>query len=837
MARTTIDYGIDLGTTNSVITRLSGMEREIIKNNKGGDCTPSVVWINRREELVVGQLAKERQESDELNVAYEFKKQMGKDWAFTFERNGRRMRPEELSAEVLKALRQNAEKRDPEGVQGAVITVPAAFALPQCEATKKAATLAGFSCYPLLQEPVAAALAYGFQSESDKVYWLVYDLGGGTFDAAVTNMRDGMFHVVSHLGDNELGGTDIDWAIVGQLLVPALTKERKLTDFRRGQERWREALGKLKLYAEEAKIQVSHAQSADIDIEFLCKDDRGDSVEFYYELKRSDVERLAEPIIQRTIDMCRDILEETHLGPGNIEKVLLVGGPTLTPYLRQMLSDSLGIPLATERDPLTVVAEGAAIFAGTQRVESVDVAPPPMRGYAIKLDYKPLDSDPEPLIGGQMIAGDGRDLSGHTIEFANTSLKPAWRSGKVGLSPDGKFMTQLYAEKGLENVFHIEAYDPQGSRLETTPDRFSYRVGVSVSELPLTSSLGVALANDEVAWFFKKGTPLPARNRVPLRTSVPLRRGQEGDILHIPLLEGESLRAPRNEIIGALSRGVEILRMDVPAGSDVEVTVAINESRIVTMKVFVPILDEEFEEVFNYDGFKKDTKSGDELRAELDMERERLNKLRDQAEETADPVAQQALQRVYSRRMIHEVEDALAEARDSEEVAQRCHSRLRELKVALDKVEDALEWPVLVAKAEKEIDVERGLASDPDYDATAEERQTIARLEAEIRRAIAARDPDLLRQKVATLDAVGLVIVFRHPGWWVNQVDRLEGKKHTMSDQSTADACFGRSRRAIQDGDVEELKNAVRQLWRLLPEGDSDRSRLGSTVMMGGMGR
>src|SRR5436190_12758150 len=275
MSRATIDLGIDLGTTNSCIGLLKGNEVEILRNNDGQECTPSAVWIDRKDRLHVGQRAKEQYEADEENACIEFKLQMGKATERTFQRSGRKLKPEELSAEVLKSLLGDARNRLNEEVEAAVITVPADFDLPQCDATRRAAQLAGLTNSPLLQEPVAAALAYGFQSESDQVFWMVYDLGGGTFDAAVMQMREGIFRVVNHGGDRHLGGKLIDWAIVEQLLVPAVLRGRKLTGFRRGNPRGQAAFAKLKLAAEQAKIRVSREQAVEINIDPLCIYDKG----------------------------------------------------------------------------------------------------------------------------------------------------------------------------------------------------------------------------------------------------------------------------------------------------------------------------------------------------------------------------------------------------------------------------------------------------------------------------------------------------------------------------------------------------------------------------------
>src|SRR5262249_44988298 len=245
---------------------------------------------------------------------------------------------------------------------------------------------------------------------------------GGTFDAAVMQMRDGLFRVVNHGGDRHLGGKLIDWAIVEQLLVPALTREHRLGDFRRGNPRWKAAFAKLKLAAEQAKIRVSREPVAEISIEPLCVDDRGDRIAFDFELGKKDVEQLMEPFVLRSINICKKVLAEKRLGARDIEKVLLVGGPTMTPYLRQRLADGhegLGIPLETSIDPMTIVAKGAAVFAGTQRLD--EAAPAPAAGqFAVQLEYQPVGNDPEPLVGGKVLA-EGQDLSGYAIEFLDAT--------------------------------------------------------------------------------------------------------------------------------------------------------------------------------------------------------------------------------------------------------------------------------------------------------------------------------------------------------------------------------------------------------------------------------
>jgi len=410
--RETIDFGIDLGVTRARIAVLKGTETYVFRNNEGEEYTPSAVWIDKQGRIFVGRLAKERLESDSENAFSEFKLQMGTSQIYRFATSRRQMRPEELSAEVIKSLRGDVQQRTGEEVMAAAISVPAAFELPQCDATNRAARLAGLSFSPLIQEPAAAALAYGFQNQSDRVYWMVYDFGGGTFDVAIIQVRDGQIQTANHNGDNHLGGKLIDWEIVERLFVPALKKEYVLTDFKRGNPKWTAAFAKLKLHAEEAKIQLSRDTATDILIDPLCQDDKGNWVRFDYELKRSEFVPLIEPFIERSVNLCQKTLEEKRLSPGDIEKIILIGEATLTPIFREILAAKLRIPLEFSIDPFTVIARGTAIFAGTQ----------PMPKDIVKKQYKAPDMRYELLYENRGIGKYYNDPKNLASEFQNKKV-------------------------------------------------------------------------------------------------------------------------------------------------------------------------------------------------------------------------------------------------------------------------------------------------------------------------------------------------------------------------------------------------------------------------------
>ena len=831
MPRTTIDYGIDLGTTNSAIALLIGTEVEVIRNNEGWEYTPSAVFIDKNDRLYVGRRAREHLEIDQENATSEFKLQMGTDAEVEFARSGRQMKPEELSAEVLKSLKGDVLQRRSEEVRAAAITVPAAFDLPQCEATNRAAEMAGFVLSPLLQEPVAAGLAHGFQTESERVFWLVYDLGGGTFDAAAIQVRDGVIQVVNHGGDNHLGGKLIDWEIVDQLLVPAVTSEYSLDDFRRGNPTWATAFAKLKIAAEEAKIRLSRDASTEIIIDFLCLDGKNEPVRFEHEVSRAEVEQIAHPFIVRSINIAKKVLTEKRLGAADIEKVLLVGGPSLMTYLRDQLADpneGLGIPLDFTMDPLTVVARGAAIFAGTQRLVE-DIGAVVAEGkYGLELDYKPVGADVEPLVGGKAIAPSDETLVGLTVEFINEAAQPAWRSGKVGLAPNGTFMTSLWAEKGQPSTFRIELCDASGNVLPCKPDTLTYTPGIVITDPPLIHSLGVALASGEMQVFLEKGVPLPARRRSVHRTTVEVVKGQSEAVIRIPVVEGENRsRVDRNQLIGELVISAEQIKRNIPAGSEVEVTIEVDASRLLRTKAYIPVLDDEYEDVIRLEKVAADP---EKLRREVDREKARLEEMRTQAEATDDPGAQSALRRIDQERMLHDVETALDAAQDDRDAADKCQKRLLDLKQAGDEVEDSLEWPALVAEANETIEMTRSVVQEH---GDSSDKQRAATLERETRSAEESRDPYLLRRKISELDTLRMQIIRQQPGFHVGLLQWLEERKANMRDQPLAEQLFAQGNRAIQNNDVPALQAANQQLIALLRSEDQEEmsNAFGSTIM------
>jgi len=814
MNRMTIDVGIDLGTTNSAIGVLKGNDVVIVKNNEGNDCTPSAVYIDKNNALIVGGRAKERLEIDPQNAYAEFKLQMGTDAQYLFARSQQTFTPEALSAELLKSLKSDVRQRLGEEVSAAVITVPAAFDLPQCEATERAAQLAGINFNLLITEPAAAAFAYGFQNENRNAFWLVYDLGGGTFDAAVVKVQDGVIQVVNHGGDKFLGGKLIDWAIVDELLVPVLTQQYSLSDFRRGNAKYRKAFAKLKGAAEQAKIAVSRLNSVEIAIDSLCADDRGEAIDFQFDLKQADVEKIAHPFILKTVNICRQVLADKRLDFASIERVLLVGGPTMTPFLREFLSDpkeGLGIQLEFGLDPLTVVARGAAQFAGTQK------SPPPKQAskgqFIIELlNYKPVGSDPESFVGGRVVIPEGEDASQYTIEFVNESARTQWRSGKISLLPNASFSATLWAEPGT-NIFKIELQDATGTPRPTVPDAISYMIGIEADNPTLIHSVGLALANNRVRVFFQKGIQLPARKRFVQKLAHPVKKGEPDGAIRLPVVEGEHLKADRNQLIGHLEIPATEITRDLPAGAEIEITIAIDQSRLVHTGAYITMLNREFEGILTMTKTMVDPKV---LRDELEREKERFEKARERLYLTGDTKARPILERIQNERILEAVETNLDAATADRDAADKAHHRLLEFKATVDELDAALEIPTLLVNAQQMIDWTEEVVNKWGKES---DQPKLRMLVGELRATMEARtiNPTDLNRRIENLDELRIRILYSRDEWWLSYLAHLEEQKNDMKNSSIAEQLFDQARRAINNNDMDGLRSACYQLAQLLP--------------------
>ena len=467
--------GIDLGTTNSCVAVMEGGEAKVIVNAEGMRTTPSVVSF-KNGDIAVGESAR-RQAATNLDTVFSIKRHMGTDYKVHIKSTNKDYTPQEISAMILQNLKATAEAYLGEKVTEAVITVPAYFNDAERQATKDAGKIAGLEVKRIINEPTAAALAYGIDKKSDKEQKvLVYDLGGGTFDVSILELADGTYEVLSTAGNNRLGGDDFDNRVVDYMV-----KEFKRTngiDLSTNKS----AMFRLKLEAEKAKKDLSGITTTDINIPFIAMDSEGSPVHFDMTLTRSKFEELIRDLVDSTTKSVRQALKDAGITTSDINQVLLVGGSTRIPCVQELVRKELGKEPNRSINPDEVVAMGAAIQGGVLAGDVKDV---------LLLDVTPLSLGIETLGGVSTVliprnttiptsksqvfstaaanqpAVDIHVLQGERSMAADNKTLGRFQLSGIPLAPRGVPQIEVKFDIDANGIVHVSAKDLGTGKVQT----------------------------------------------------------------------------------------------------------------------------------------------------------------------------------------------------------------------------------------------------------------------------------------------------------------------------------------------------------------------------------
>ncbi len=602
--------GIDLGTTNSAICSFDGADLHLYKSPEQQDVTPSAIFIDRRGNKYVGSRAYNNAARNPDNAAVLFKRLMGTSTPIALPAVGQTMTPEECSAEVLRVLfgyLADDLRNSPD--TATVITVPAAFNQMQKDATMSAADLAGIGKVALMQEPVAAVMSVMRHRKSDGIF-LVYDFGGGTLDIAIAESIAGRVNLLAHGGIAMCGGRDFDRVLLDAIVKPWLLERFNLPADFTVNPQFKSLLRMATWAAEKAKIDLSARTETMISLsesELAVRDLAGQEVYLDIAVERAALDELIAPKIADSIQAARDTMTKAGLSPHDVERVVFVGGPTQYKPLRDKVAFELGIAGSTDVNPMTAVAEGAALFAESIDWSSQSRGRKSTRGavtadgpFSLTFNYTARTQDSRGRIVAK-VAG----AADPSAAFQVDSLDTGWSSGRVALK-DGVTVEVMLGKSG-ENTFKVFLFDASGGPVPLENNRMVItRTVATIDAIPSSSSIGIEVL-DRVGgrpvldYLIKEGERLPKKGQKKFKASESLRAGSGGSI-NFKLWEGD-IEDPvtDNRPIGLFSiTGHDFTDGVISAGTELVCDYEILDSGNIMLEVTVPSIGGTFHSGGNF---------------------------------------------------------------------------------------------------------------------------------------------------------------------------------------------------------------------------------------------
>ncbi|WP_047547944.1 Hsp70 family protein [Psychroserpens sp. Hel_I_66] len=600
----TINYAIDLGTTNSLIAKYDDGNIKIYNNPLGLKQTlPSCIAF-RGKRIVIGDKALDYLEKDAENICMLFKRKMGTQDTYFVPAIDKEMSPIELSSLILKELKNFVNDED--SLNSVVITIPASFDTIQSNATKKAGYLAGFKEVVLLQEPIAACLAFANTSNievAEKQNWIVYDFGGGTFDVALVEVNDRELKVTDNLGDNYLGGADFDNLIVEFIIVPFLEEKLKISNL------WKDLKSKTTAFkglyfellkiAEEAKKELSHYEETELELDLEIK---GEDVFETFMIKREQFEDLISPKVEQTIEFIQDVIKNNQLLNAQIDRVILIGGSTYVPLIKRRIAEAVGVEVNSSIDPTSAVAVGAAYYAGSkpatvseEMVEEANIVTE-TESIDFKLFYEQNTRDLEELITGK--------INGDLVSNFRIMRKDGGYDSGVKTLDDGSFSEFVPLLEGRLNAFKIQLLNTDFDVLKVIDTVAINQGSYNVQGQPLPNDICMEVDDLDASatrleLVFAKGSILPLKKKIYKTASKTILKQSKSNLI-INIIEGKSKGLPSSGLsIGFIEIFGKDLEEDLIKGTDIEIEIEVTESRDLKTNVFLQSCDQEFKNVFS----------------------------------------------------------------------------------------------------------------------------------------------------------------------------------------------------------------------------------------------
>lgn len=819
-----INFGIDLGTTNSVICKFVKGTVETFRNPDGfGETLPSIVGF-KNERILVGKQARSYAERDPRNVVSRFKRKMGTAETFHINSLKQIKTPIELSAYVLKELKNFVHSG--ETVSAAVITIPASFDIVQSNATKEAGLQAGFRQVELLQEPIAASLAYANKNKEKQLtegQWLVYDLGGGTFDAALVRIKNGELKVVDHEGNNFLGGTDFDDLIVEKIILPYLQKETRLEidfhqDFRSAAGRFNQLYATLLHRAEDAKITLSAKTSADIEFDFRGEDFDDEIV---LTITRSEFESVIKDLIDDTARLMQTILTRNSLTPGDAQFVLLVGGSTYIPFVRKRIEELIEIPINLDIDPTTAVAVGAAYYAGTKDLstdtETVRQSVKPA-SLAVKMSYAQNTNEDEELFAAK-ITGAVENLF-----YRITRDDGGFDTGLKKLSE--RISEDLPLVKDHYNYFKFSVFDAYNDQVETNAPAIAIaqgKYGIAGQPLPQDVCLELDDLDFEEATklelIFAKNATLPLKKQISKTVSKSIAEDVSENIL-IKVLEGPVYALPAaNKPIGTLIIKRKDLSRDLVKGADIDLTFNLSESRILTISAYIPMTDQTFTQAYEEQQREVDVHH---LQTEVSELSYKIKQEIETAETNDDWEAHRQLTALEKEAEdLYDVSSKLAED-DSSDARYQIEDKKRRI---AQEVDGATKDKRLAQARTNYFEQKERCQNVTAADGTDEEKQMFAEIVGQEPIFLNSTNHLKIEERSELLNQLRLRILWRTPEFLLNTFSWFENNSHTLNKPEVAAGLIFKGKQARDEEDWDKLSDVNDSLFNLLPEKEKEKTR------------